>query len=300
MTAIALPFPPSNNTWTAERVAFLSENYPKYGRDWCASAMGLTSHQVRSKASRLGLRASGTSEAWKAKQKRHSQKLTGRKRPEQSLVMKQLHAEGKLLRPEVMEANGKRIGEWIKNNEHPRGMKGNKHGAETLAVLSAKSSARWAQLTPDQIAEWVMKGMRTKVANGTVVNPRPKASWKAEWREIGGKRKYYRSKWEANYAYYLEWLKTIGEIADWSHEPKTFWFEGIKRGCVSYLPDFWVKDKDGSESYHEVKGWMDDRSKTKIKRMAKYHPTVTLIVIDSKSYTALKRKVAGLVPGWEQ
>uniref|UniRef100_A0AB39BYX4 Holliday junction resolvase n=1 Tax=Pakpunavirus sp. TaxID=2833053 RepID=A0AB39BYX4_9CAUD len=287
-------------TWTEERVAFLTEHYPKQGRDWCAEAMGLTAGQIRSKASRMGLRANGVSEAWKAKQERHAQKLTGRKRPAQSAVMKQLHAEGKLLTKEVQKANGERISKWIQSNPHPRGMTGIKHSAATLSLIGSKSRARWAGLTPDQVADQVKKMMATKSANGTVANPRPKASWKAEWREIGGRRKYYRSRWEANYAYYLEWLKTIGEIADWSHEPKTFWFEGIKRGCVSYLPDFWVKDADGSESYHEVKGWMDDRSKTKIKRMAKYHPTVKLIVIDSKGYAALKRKVAAVVPGWEQ
>jgi hypothetical protein len=129
--------------------------------------------------------------------------------------------------------------------------------------------------------------------------PRLNASWKAGWREIGGTRKYYRSMWEANYAYYLQWLKELGHIADWKHEPKTFWFEGIKRGCVSYLPDFWIREVNGSEAYHEVKGWMDDRSVTKLKRMAKYHPTVKLVVIDSKAYAAIKRSCQGLVPGWE-
>lgn len=132
-----------------------------------------------------------------------------------------------------------------------------------------------------------------------MIPPRLNASWKAGWREIGGIKKYYRSKWEANYAYYLEWLKQTGQITDWKHEPETFWFDGIRRGCVSYLPDFRVEEVGGAMVYHEVKGWMDDRSKTKIRRMAKYHPTVRLIVIDSKGYAALKRSVQGLVPGWE-
>lgn len=288
------------SVWTEEKVAFLTENYPLKGRDWCADSMGLTIAQVRLKASRLGLKARGTSEAWKNKQERHSKLLTGRKRPDQALVMKALHKNGKLLSPSVLEANARRLSEWRRENDHPRGMQGLKHSPSTLEVIGRKSKENWELMSPEQQAEKTMKMMRSRLANGTYANPRAKTTWKAEWREIGGKRKYYRSKWEANYAYYLEWLRAIGEILDWSHEPKTFWFEGVKRGCVSYLPDFWVKDKDGSESYHEVKGWMDDRSKTKIKRMAKYHPSVKLIVIDAKEYGALKRKVAGIVPGWEQ
>jgi len=128
---------------------------------------------------------------------------------------------------------------------------------------------------------------------------REKASWKAAWREIGGYKKYYRSRWEANYARYLEWLKVNNKIVDWKHEDTTFWFEGIKRGVMSYLPDFHVFKADGIEEYHEVKGWMDDRSKTKLKRMAKYHPNIILILIDSKSYRVLEKEMKDIIPDWE-
>lgn len=189
--------------------------------------------------------------------------------------------------------------ENLAKNGHPRGMLGRKHTDEAKLAISKASLRSSNERTPEQLAEIVMKSMRTRERNGTMIKERPGTSWKAAWREIGGIRKYYRSKWEANYAYYLEWLKQGGHIASWTHEPKTFWFEGVKRGCVSYLPDFHVIENDGSEAYHEVKGWMDDRSKTKIRRMAKYHPTVKLIVIESKAYAQLKKKVSGLVPGWE-
>lgn len=186
-----------------------------------------------------------------------------------------------------------------KANGHPKGALGMKHSDKTKEIISAKSKLAWENKTDDQKQEMIVKQMKTRVKNGTDVFERPGASWKSGWREIGGIRKYYRSKWEANYAYYLQWLKEKGQISDWLHEPITFWFEGVKRGCVSYLPDFWVQELNGAESYHEVKGWMDDRSKTKIKRMAKYHPKVKLIVIDSKGYASLKKSVQGLVPGWE-
>lgn len=121
---------------------------------------------------------------------------------------------------------------------------------------------------------------------------------KAEWRIIGGQRAFFRSKWEANYARYLEWLKARGEIDSWEHEPTTFWFKGVRRGTVSYLPDFRVIER-GAEIYHEVKGWMDGKSKTKIKRMAKYHPDVRLLVIDAKAYRSIAKTMAALIPDWE-
>jgi hypothetical protein len=127
----------------------------------------------------------------------------------------------------------------------------------------------------------------------------PPGSWKAAWRTIGGQRCYFRSSWEANYGRYLEWLRANGQIKKWEHEPETFWFEAIKRGTRSYLPDFRVTEINGRIEYHEVKGWMDDRSKTKIRRMAKYHPTVILKVIDGKAYKALAKQVSRLVEGWE-
>ena len=121
----------------------------------------------------------------------------------------------------------------------------------------------------------------------------------AEWRIIGGVRAFYRSRWEANYARWLELLLTAGKIRSWEHEPETFWFEVIRRGVCSYKPDFRVTRPDGSVEYHEVKGWMTPRSQTALKRMAKYHPTVKLVVVDKVQYARLSRDVRRVVPGWE-
>ncbi len=120
------------------------------------------------------------------------------------------------------------------------------------------------------------------------------------WRTIGGQRVFFRSRWEANYARWLELLRKQGKITSWEHEPETFWFEGIKRGTLSYLPDFRVTRPNGAVEYHEVKGRMTARSKTAIKRMAKYHPKVKLCVINGRAYTRLARDVRGLVQGWEE
>lgn len=122
---------------------------------------------------------------------------------------------------------------------------------------------------------------------------------RAGWRIVGSVRKYYRSKWEANYARYLEWLRVNGKIVSWQHEPDTFWFLAIKRGCRSYLPDFKVTYPNGDVVYHEVKGWMDPRSATKLKRMAKYHPTVRMHVVQRREYVQVALNAARFIPEWE-
>lgn len=288
--------------WNIDQITFLVKHYPKQGRDWCAQSMGLTAGQIRSKASRLKLKARGISEAWKKKQRDHSARLLGKPMTVQNLAWKKMSADGLIPKKtkEQKEAVGIRMKNWIATNGHPRGYLGMKHTPEALKKISLTSILQNAARTDEMKVQINIKSAKTKMERGTYAPPRQKTTWKAAWREIGGFRKYYRSRWEANYAYYLEWLKTEGHIADWRHEPKCFWFEGVKRGTVSYLPDFLVIENDGSEAFHEVKGWMDERSKTKIKRMAKYHPKVKLIVIDSKGYAALKKSISSLVPGWEE
>ena len=112
----------------------------------------------------------------------------------------------------------------------------------------------------------------------------------AAWHVIGGKRKYFRSKWEATFAHFLQNLKDVGVIQDWDHEPETFWFEEIRRGVRSYKPDFKVTRPAGDHYWVEVKGYMDAKSKTKLKRFAKYYPDEILIVIDKKWFESRKAK----------
>jgi hypothetical protein len=192
------------------------------------------------------------------------------------------------------------ITDWSKI-PHPRGMKDKKHTDETLKVLSEKSKELQAKIDaePGRRESVSKKMVMTKHERGNLVIPRQKQTWKADWREIGGKRKYFRSRWEANYARYLEFLKVQKQILEWDHEPDVFWFDGIKRGCVSYLPDFKVTELNGSFSYHEVKGWMDDRSKTKIRRMGIYHPDVILRIIDAAWFKKNNRTLTSIIYGWE-
>ena len=95
---------------------------------------------------------------------------------------------------------------------------------------------------------------------------------------------YFRSLWEANWAVYLDWLIKKGEIKDWQYEPERFFFDRQKLGTQSYCPDFKVFGTDGSVWYEEVKGRMDPISKTRMKRMKKYHPAIKVNIIDRKMY----------------
>ena len=127
----------------------------------------------------------------------------------------------------------------------------------------------------------------------------PRGSWKSSWRTIGGKKKFFRSRWEANYARYLELLKLQGHIKDWLHEPKIFWFDGIKKGCTNYTPDYQIFNKDGTHYWVEVKGWMCPRSKTKIRRFKKYFPDEKLIVVDADWFKKNNVKCRIACPDWE-
>lgn len=119
----------------------------------------------------------------------------------------------------------------------------------------------------------------------------------------GGKREdlgglYVRSRWEANWARYLNFLKKHGAIKAWQYEPDTFYFD-VKRGSRFYTPDFKIFENDGSIVYHEVKGYLDKASQTKIKRMQKYYPDMKVVLIMKKEIGEAARKVAALIPEWE-
>lgn len=103
---------------------------------------------------------------------------------------------------------------------------------------------------------------------------------------------YWKSAWECNYARFLNFLKE-----EWEYEPHTFWFERIKRGTRSYKPDFFVKR---TNSYIEVKGWWDRRSRTQMKRMALYYPEVKILIVDKEFFASIcKKGMCKLIKNWE-
>jgi hypothetical protein len=109
--------------------------------------------------------------------------------------------------------------------------------------------------------------------------------------------RYFRSSWEANYARYLNWLISRGHIERWEYEVDTFEFP-VKHGTMFYTPDFKVFEK-GSVVYHEIKGWMDAKSITRMTRMAKYYPHIKVLMIDASQYRALAKTAGRFIENWE-
>lgn len=111
---------------------------------------------------------------------------------------------------------------------------------------------------------------------------------KKGWYTSGDRKYYLKSSWELSYAQYLDSELTNGKIVEWEYEPDTFWFDRIKRGVRSYTPDFKVKYLNGEVQYHEVKGYLDSKSKTKLNRMRIYHPEIEMVLVDRAVMKSLR------------
>ncbi len=189
---------------------------------------------------------------------------------------------------------------WHQENEHPKGMLGKKHSEKIRQEMSERVKRMWAGECDAFVdGSSTFKALKTKHSKGILYGEGKKGSWKAGKRTIGGKEIFFRSAWEANYARYLELLLSKKIIAKWEFEPDTFWFHKIQRGIRSYLPDFkiWLDDK--SFFYVEIKGWMDDKSKTKLKRMEQYYPDILVNIVIKKDLTTIEKKFSYLIPDWE-
>lgn len=200
--------------------------------------------------------------------------------------------------PERAAASSARAKAWIKKKGHPRGFAGRKHSPETLAILADRSRDMWKRWTPEQ-REANLTALRAEQMKLMAAGPRETR----HSRGVGGKRadldgQYFRSSWEANYARYLNWLIKVGEIKAWEFEPRTFEFP-VKRGNRFYTPDFLVTEKDGSQAWHEVKGWLTADGATKLKRFAKYYPQEKLVLIDETQYTSIANQIGKSLPNWE-
>lgn len=289
--------------WSGREKAVLAQFYPDMGLNFCAGLLGRSTSSIRQQASEMKLRINRKSEFFNDFQRRAAASKVGKKRPEQAIVMKQLHASGKLVQDkEVLKGNAKRMNDLQKENGHPRGTLGMKHSDEAKMKMAKKSRERWADPNYSGNSEdyrQKLSDRMSKLAPTRTGAQNYSRAKRGRRPDIGPM--FFRSRWEANYARYLNWLKDKGEIHEWKYESKTFWFEAIKRGVRSYTPDFEVFDAPYTESrFVEVKGWMDDKSKTKLKRMAKYYPAVRVEVFGSREYQQLKRELSPLLPGWEK
>jgi len=108
---------------------------------------------------------------------------------------------------------------------------------------------------------------------------------------------FVRSRWESNIARYLNYLKNKKQIKDWEYEAEVFAFP-VERGNRFYKPDFKVYNNKGSIEFWEVKGYMDNNSRIKLDRMARYYPDIKIILIEKEQYKAIS-KWKKLIGGWE-
>lgn len=189
----------------------------------------------------------------------------------------------------------------LATNGHPRGFHGKKHSQMTLAVLGERSRAMWADpasaMNSPEMAQRRSDALLKRIAAGEMNHgyTRAKGGRRADLNGI-----YFRSAWEANYARYLRLLVQQGQIIGWDYEPKTFIFETIKRGNRAYTPDFLVRFAGGRHEWHEVKGWMDDSSRVRLKRMAQFYPAEVVKVIEGPWFRqAVRSGLARTLFGWE-
>lgn len=116
--------------------------------------------------------------------------------------------------------------------------------------------------------------------------------------QFGDKTYTFRSGWEENYAYYLEWLERKGEIKEWEYEPQRFYFIDHKQNPPKplgngYLPDFKVTNNDGGWYLVEIKG--RSQGKQKLSRMRRFYPDIKIELIEAKEYNILKKKVGKML-----
>lgn len=185
---------------------------------------------------------------------------------------------------------------------HPRGALGLVHTEEAKKTISAKSKKMW-ETAKESNTGLMSDDSRQKKSDDMSIRMASAAPESIYSRGAAGYREdigpmYFRSRWEANYARYLNWLVSLGQIEKWEYESDTFWFDKIKRGVRSYKPDFKIWE-NGSIHYDEIKGYMDSKSATKIKRMRIYHPSVDLRLVDAKAYKAISSSVSMIIKNWE-
>jgi hypothetical protein len=184
----------------------------------------------------------------------------------------------------------------IATSGHNKGMLGKHHPPEARAAIGESSRRMWDRMDDDE------RERRAETARRNATNRKPSEA--TYTRSRGGRRadldgQYFRSAWEANYARWLNYRRdVVGDIAAWKYEPQTFIFP-VKRGTMSYTPDFCVTRWNGDVEWHEVKGWLTQRGATALKRFAKYYPDEWLILIDEAAYKAIARQASRLIDGWE-
>jgi len=97
---------------------------------------------------------------------------------------------------------------------------------------------------------------------------------------------YFYSRWEANYARFLNLLGT-----KWIFQPKTF-----KLKNQNYTPDFYLPQED---TYVEIKNFLSDYSAKRDREFRELYPKLKLQLILKHDYLKLQDKFASKIKTWE-
>lgn len=97
---------------------------------------------------------------------------------------------------------------------------------------------------------------------------------------------YFYSRWEANFARLLNYLKIR-----WEYAPKTF-----NLGLQNYTPDFYLPE---SHLYVEVKNFMWEYSKIRDEKFRKLYPKIKLQLLLKEDYLKLENKYSKFIKNWE-
>lgn len=280
--------------WTAAQDQMLRDFYEQYPADQkipladIAAVLGKETRSIRTRAHALGISV-GTRPRYTPPRKHF---------PTPCAICGETFIPAKL-RDTTTQTCGRSCGRKlaIQENGHPKGATGMKHTTEAKATIAANSRAMWAAMPADE------REKRAETMRGLAAGRRP--TERTHTRSKGGRRadvgnQYFRSRWEANYARWLNFhiANTADDVASWTYEPRTFSFP-VKRGTMSYTPDFLVTFRDGHTEWHEVKGWLTQQGATALKRFAKYYPDETLVLIDEPAYKAIAKVASPLIEGWE-
>jgi hypothetical protein len=103
------------------------------------------------------------------------------------------------------------------------------------------------------------------------------------WTDARGRTWTFKSRWEQRYAAHLD-----AQGAIWDYEARKF---GL-RACSCYTPDF-VVEVGGVDEYHEVKGWLDDRTIARMQEFVRTYPARRLVLVGPRELAAL-----GLIEGY--
>lgn len=129
-----------------------------------------------------------------------------------------------------------------------------------------------------------------------------------EWRNepqhvfIDGREFNFKSKAEYRWAQYLQLLKNIKAIEEWSYEPTTFEGRMRYRKIRVYTPDFLVME-DGEDIYHEVKTALRQKDITRFKYLKADYPDVKIVLVlmsKPKGLSASSRKQVILIANAEK